>query len=110
MSFQQRHDVIKQVVEMVLTDLRELCCLTSLQEYVLHILVQITKETIDDQNLSFFSVERRDLHIELEEELDYVYTIVTSDFFYDDVTKSKKNLCMHILKQSIFENQEVHIY
>ena len=110
MSFQRRHDAIKQVVEWVLTDLRELCCLTSLHEYVLHLLVHITDDIVDCQNLSFVSGERQDLDTKSEQELDYVYTIVTSDFFYNEVSKKREKICMSNLKHCIFENQEVYVY
>ena len=110
MSFQQRHDAIKQVVECVLTDLRQLCCITSLHEYVLNLLVNIMNDTVDSQICTIPLVERQDLDAKSEQELDHVYSIVTSDFFYNGIKKKRKKLCMKNLKHCMFENQEVYIY
>ena len=105
MSFQRRYDAIKQVVDWVLADLHQLCCPTSFQQYVLNLLIDITNDTVGGQNCSISLLERQGMDTESEQKLDNVYTIVTSDFFYNEVTERRKKLCMNNLKHCIFENQ-----
>jgi hypothetical protein len=109
MTFQRRFEAIKQVVQIVLTDLSKLSCLKSVQEYVLSVLVQIDNDiAISDRNLDL-SVNRHILDIKSEQELDNVYRIVTSDVFYQDVTAGCKNLCMNNLQHPMFENQDSYM-
>ena len=109
MTFQRRFEAVKQVVEIVLTDLSKLACLKSVQEYVLSVLVQIDNDIgTSDRNMDL-SVDRHILDTKSEQELDNVYTIVTSDVFYQDVTKGCKILCMNNLNHPMFENQDSYI-
>lgn len=110
MSFERRYEAIKQVVEWVLTDLRQLCRPTSLHEYVLNLLVDIRNDTVSGEKISISPVERQHLYTKSEQELDRVYNIITSDFFYNEVTKRRKKLCMSNLKHCMFENQESYVY
>jgi hypothetical protein len=109
MTFQRRFEAVKQVVEIVLSDLSKLACIKSVQEHVLSILVQIDNDIgTGDRNMDPL-FDRHILDTKSEQELDNVYTIVTSDEFYQDVTEGCKNLCMNNLKHPIFENQDAYI-
>ena len=106
MTFQQRHESIKRVVSIVKTDLERQALHTSLQEYVLYSLISIDSSLIVHDRYVDLPIDRHILNTMAEPELNKMYNIVMSDFFYTGSTRRCRKLCVRKLKHIMFKEHE----
>ena len=101
-----RHKVIQRVASYVRTDLDRQCFPTYLQEYVLDRLISIDSKLVISERYPSVPIDRHALNMHAEPELNKMYNIVVSDFFYTNATSGCRILCMSNLKHSMFEKHE----
>ena len=106
MTFQRRHKGIQRVASYVRTDLDRQCFPTYLQEYVLDRLISIDSKLVIAVKYPSAPIDRHTLNMHAEPELNKMYNIVVSDFFYINATSGCRILCMSNLGHVMFQKHE----
>jgi hypothetical protein len=106
MTFQRRHEVIHRVATFVLADLDRQAFPTYLQEYVLDRIISIDSSLVQREKYTDTPIDRHALNMHAEPELNKMYNIVTSDFFYTNASSGCRILCMSNLGHVMFQKHE----
>jgi hypothetical protein len=101
-----RHRVIQMVVTFLRTNLDRQALPTNLQDYVLDRLISIDSSLVMCERYSDTPIDRHALNMHAEPELNKLYNIVVSDFFYTNATSGCRILCMSNLKHVMFQKYE----
>ena len=101
-----RHRVIQMVVTFLRTNLDRQALPTNLQDYVLDRLISIDSSLVMCERYSDTPIDRHALNMHAEPELNTLYNIVVSDFFYTNVTSGCRILCMSNLEHVMFKKHE----